>query len=102
MVGSFSRAFGGCRANFSKFRSSQAKFAFNGAKAGARRKVFIFFHYALHVVLHSVQKCSMCGLGRCVEEVFHLNQRYRNVTPRWKRRDSNMLNKVLILLSAES
>ena len=39
MVGSFSRAFGGCRANFSKFRGSHARFTFNSARAGSRRKV---------------------------------------------------------------
>lgn len=35
---SFSRAFGGCRANFSRFRGSQARFAFNNARSGSRRK----------------------------------------------------------------
>ena len=42
MVGAFSRAFGGCRANFSRFRGSQARFAFNNARSGSRRKVFPF------------------------------------------------------------
>lgn len=42
MVGSFSRAFGGCRSNFSRFRSSHAKSAFNGARSGSQRKVFYF------------------------------------------------------------
>ena len=39
MVGSFSRAFGGCRSNFARMRGSQANFTFNGAKPRPRGKV---------------------------------------------------------------
>ncbi|XP_065065171.1 mitochondrial inner membrane protein OXA1L-like [Rhopilema esculentum] len=38
MVGSFSRAFGGCRSNFTRFRTSQAKFSFNGSRNGSHKK----------------------------------------------------------------
>ena len=49
MVGSFSRAFGGCRANFSRVRGSQANFAFNGAKARSRGKVSRFWTFTLRM-----------------------------------------------------
>ena len=72
MVGSFSRAFGGCRANFSKFRSSHAKFAFNKARTGPRRKVYssqcISFMLSSHM-----GNCDIWGLLRIAQMTCRLS-----------------------------